>query len=332
MSNYFNYKKMLSYQACFNFIVAERGLGKTYGMLKYGIDQFRKNKSQFIYLRRYNSELERIGSKLFDAHLKNKEFNDDEGLTYKNFTYSINGQPFCYMVPLTREGHMKSVPMPDTKFIIYDEFLITNKSQHYINQEPVQLLSFVDSIFRERDPKIYFLGNASSHSNPYFDYFDIELPYHSDFALFKNNLMLINYAKNQAFRDNRRKSKFGQIIDGTSYGRYAIDNEFLHDDKNFIAKKTPNSWLFACIYINKRNYGLWIDNDNGNMYLSKKFDPNNPRAFCITQADHTEATRLATIRNSPWFKKMILCYKTNQLYFENINIKNYVLKAIRPWL
>lgn len=323
---------MLSYQASLNFIVTERGLGKTYGLLKEKTDRFIKNKEQFIYLRRYQSEIDEIGSHLFDYHIQNNEFGEEIGITYKNGVYSLNGNPFCFMYPLTKEGHIKSKPMPGIKAIIYDEFLITNRTQHYIPNEPVQLLSFIDSVFRKRDPKVYLLGNASSRTNPYFDYFHLELPYNSEYQLYKKGLILVNYARNPTYREQRRQTKFGQLIEGTSYGEYATNNAFLNDNNAFIAKRPPKSWLFACLYIDQRNYGLWIDSDSHNMYIAKAYDPKNPRCFAITPTDHTETARLATVKNSPWFKKMIECYRYSQLYFENINIKNYVMKAIRPYL
>lgn len=334
MSNsiYYNYKKLLSYQATLNFIIGERGVGKTYGLLKYFTERYLKTGDQFIYLRRYQSEIDEIGNKLFNYHIKNNEFGDDNVIGYSKEAYTMNGEPFCFMKPLTKEGHIKSVPMPNVKYIIYDEFLITNRSQHYIPREPTQLLSFIDSVYRERDPHVFMLGNASTQTNPYFDFFNLKLPYKSEFATFKDGLILVNYIQNKAYRDHRSKTKFGRLISGTTYGDYAINNQFLDDDHSFIAKKTPKSWLFACLYIERRNYGLWIDSDTCNMYISKSFDPKNPRCFAITPTDHTELAKLATVRSSPWFKKMIECYRYNQLFFENINIKNYVMKAIRPYL
>lgn len=314
-----------------NFIIGERGVGKTYGFLNHFAHRWIKNREQFIYLRRYQSELDEIGDKLFNYHIQNGEFGEHV-ITYANGTYSMDGEPFCFMKPLTREGHIKSVPMAGVKSVIYDEFLITNRSQHYIPKEPIQLLSFIDSVYRERDPHVYLLGNASSRTNPYFDFFHLKLPYNSEFATFKNGLILVNYIQNKAYREKRKASKFGKLIDGTAYGNYAINNQFLNDDHSFIDKRPTNSWLFACLYIEQRNYGLWIARDTGYMYVSKAFDPQNPRCFAITQTDHTELARLATVRNSPWFKTMIERYRNSELFFENINIKNYVLRAIRPYL
>lgn len=332
MSDYFNYKQVLSRQATLNFIIGERGVGKSYGFLKHVIERFLKTSKQFIYLRRYSTEIEDVKQDLFKYHVQNNEF-DEHIITYSKDKVLVDGKVAGFLLCLTSEGRIKSkAAFANVESVIYDEFLITNKTQRYINNEPKVLLSFVDSVFRERDPKVYCLGNASSETNPYFGYFNLRIPYQSEFKTYKNGLILVCYSQNQAFREKRRKSKFGQLISGTDYANYAIDNKFLNDNHDFIAKKSNKAWLFACLYLENRNYGLWIDSGTGKMYISTKFDPGNPRAFAITKHDHRETVRLVTIKNSPWFKKMIDCYRQNLLYFENINIKNYVLKAIHPYL
>ena len=64
---YYDYNKLYSYNALFNFIIGERGVGKTYGIMKKAVKDFIKtmndkveydesgNKisgpSQFVYLR-----------------------------------------------------------------------------------------------------------------------------------------------------------------------------------------------------------------------------------------------------------------------------------------
>ena len=59
---YYNYNDLFSYNAMFNFVIGERGVGKTYGILKKCVKDFINTMSnehprQFVYLRRYKSEL-----------------------------------------------------------------------------------------------------------------------------------------------------------------------------------------------------------------------------------------------------------------------------------
>ena len=57
---YYDYRKLLSYNALISFVIGERGVGKTYGAIKFAISDFLKNGHQFVYVRRYATELETL--------------------------------------------------------------------------------------------------------------------------------------------------------------------------------------------------------------------------------------------------------------------------------
>jgi hypothetical protein len=71
---FYNYDKLLSYNAILNFVVAERGVGKTYGAKKMCIKRFLRDGSQFVYIRRYKTELDTATSTFFEQLKNNKEF------------------------------------------------------------------------------------------------------------------------------------------------------------------------------------------------------------------------------------------------------------------
>lgn len=56
------------------------------------------------------------------------------------------------------------------------------------------------------------LANSVTITNPYFLFFDIKLPYNSDIATYKNGLILVQYMKNEEYRQKKKKSKFGQLV------------------------------------------------------------------------------------------------------------------------
>lgn len=82
MSIWWDCKKTLSYNCLFNFIVGARGVGKTFGSLKYAIEKFKKSpvddRDQFMYVRRFNTELKKLteqrGGRIFKAIMKEKNF------------------------------------------------------------------------------------------------------------------------------------------------------------------------------------------------------------------------------------------------------------------
>ena len=54
---YFTLQKIISYNALLNFIIGERGVGKSYDSKIFVAQRFIKRKKQFVYLRRYKTEL-----------------------------------------------------------------------------------------------------------------------------------------------------------------------------------------------------------------------------------------------------------------------------------
>ena len=96
MSNkveYYNFNRIRSYDALFNFILSGRGFGKTYNAKKMVIKNFLKKGEQFIYCRRYKTELQDI-KLFFDDILKSvKDFEElggfDFGMTLRDGGFRI---------------------------------------------------------------------------------------------------------------------------------------------------------------------------------------------------------------------------------------------------
>ena len=61
ISKYWDIPRTASHNCLFNFILGIRGAGKTYGMLKYLIERNIKYGYNFLYLRRSEEELKKIG-------------------------------------------------------------------------------------------------------------------------------------------------------------------------------------------------------------------------------------------------------------------------------
>ena len=77
MSMWWDLKNTLSYNALFNFVVGSRGCGKTYGFKKWAAEDFIKNGNQFIYIRRYKTEMNKKAKENFWAAVAH-EFPDHE--------------------------------------------------------------------------------------------------------------------------------------------------------------------------------------------------------------------------------------------------------------
>ena len=242
-----------------------------------------------------------------------------------------------FAIPLSIANILKSSSFDNVDTIIFDEFLIDKGCYHYLQNEVTQLLDVIETIARLRDIRVIFLGNAISITNPYFTYFNLTLPYNSEVNIAKrdkngNPLIIVYYAKNKIYREVKKESRFGQLIAGTDYGNYAIDNQFLRDSKAFIKKKTSVSKFYFILFINGKKYGIWCDYKEGFMYISNDYDPNCPIMFSINPDDHNENTLLIRCRTSPFFKSIIEHYRLAKLCFENQQIKNNVMNFINRHL
>lgn len=340
-SIYLDFEKPLSYNALLSFIITERGLGKSYGSKKFVAKRFIKRKKQFVYLRRYKTELKEAMMKndnpIFWEQIKNDEELKSHKFTNKKDTMYIDGELSGFAMPLSIANILKSSTYDKVDTIIFDEFLIDKGSYHYLQNEVIQLLDVIETVARLRDIRVIFLGNAISITNPYFTFFNLTLPYNSEVKIAKrdkngNPLIIIYYAKNQKYREVKKASRFGQLIDGTEYGKYAIDNEFLRDSKSFIRKKSKQCKFYFILVINGKHYGVWCDYKEGMIYISNDYDPNCPVRFSINHNDHDENTLLIRTRTSPFFKSIIEHYRLARLCFENQQIKNNVMEYLVKYL
>ena len=137
---YYDYDKISSYNATFNMIITNRGYGKTYGAKKRAINKFLKKGEQFIYVRRYKSELKKVKDKFFEK-VKN-EFPECE-FEVKGYNVYINKKLAGYLVPLSTSLSEKSNEYPNVTTIIFDEFLIDKAYIRYLDKEVETLLDLL---------------------------------------------------------------------------------------------------------------------------------------------------------------------------------------------
>ena len=334
---YYNFDKLFSYNFLLAFVIADRGCGKTFGAKVAMIKRFLKTGDEFIYLRRYKTELDMALGTFWDDIQSHGYFDDLELKVKKGkdlTKFTCDGVVCGYAVPLSTSNILKSTAFPKVKTIIFDEYMLDNSagSYRYIRNETTMMLDVIETVGRLRDIQVIFLGNNTSfYGCPYTAYFDLELPIGSEFRTFKDGTIVVNYVKNEAYREAKRNSKFGKLIAGTTYGDYAIDNKSLRDNNYFIEKRPPNSHFYGVLVINGTNLGLWF-NKNGYLYMSKDHDPNTVSKFVFDYTDHTESTIFNTARENMYMHACVKAYKQGLLKFENAKIKGIAVQLINRCL
>ena len=59
-SIFYDIAGLLSQRCIFNFVIGNRGGGKTFGSKKLVINRFKKSKHQFVWVRRYQTEIDTL--------------------------------------------------------------------------------------------------------------------------------------------------------------------------------------------------------------------------------------------------------------------------------
>lgn len=324
---WYNGNTTLSHNCLFNFIIGSRGVGKTYWSKKWQVKNFLKNKGQFVYVRRYKEELKGDSlEKYFDV-IKH-EFQDTT-FNVKGKTFYINGEVAGFAIPLSTALNKKSTEYPNVTSITFDEFLIEKGTYHYLQKEVEKFLGLYETVARMRENVIvFFLANATTVTNPYFLYFNIKLPYGSTF--YKKGDILFEYINNEEYLEEKSKTRFAQIIQGTDYAGYSIENKFLLDQTSLIEKKSGRAdFMFSMTY-NGYKLGVWISWSDGKLWVSYDIADHNRLHYAITLEDHSENTVLikALYKNSS-FKTFLESYRIGKVYFEDMNIKNITYEIIR---
>lgn len=271
--NFYNYNKILSYNAYWNFVVGPRGNGKTYGAKKKAIRDFISKGREFIYVRRYKEELGLAKDAFFDDLIVRDEFPDWDFRTNGRLaqmaprdTEGQDKRPWVnigYFVALSTGQSYKSVPFPNVWNIIFDEFILEKSGQHYLRSEADVFRNFYNTVDRGKDQaRVFFLANAISIMNPYFLDMGIkpdEMGEIGRMARLHDGTYYVAYhfIKDSVYAAQMEATKFGQFNKGTTYGDYANHAEFSDNHHELIEMKPEHAKPALSIESPEGTFSIW---------------------------------------------------------------------------
>lgn len=286
---WYSFDKINSYNSFFHFILTNRGFGKSYGAKQRCIDRFLKYGEQFVYVRRYKTELKKIG-KYFDDI---KERYPDHEFKVVGKTFYIDGKEAGFAIPLSTSLTEKSTAYPRVCTIVFDEFIIDKGHIRYLDNEVDVMLELVFTITRKRDNvRVYFLANNVSEVNPYFTYFNIKMPEGVKLKTFNEGTIVVEKNTDDVFITEMKGTKFGRLIKGTKYSDYAIENKSLRDSDTFVEKlPLKNCIPLSYIIYQGEKVQVWLDKKNNFYYCNSKI-VESTEALSLESDDHDENTTL----------------------------------------
>lgn len=328
---WYDKQQLLSHNKIMNMVMSNRGGGKTFHFTRWCIDDFKRTGKQAVWVRRYGTELTDdekgilVKNRFFDAV---KSFYPDDDLKIEGSTGMINGEPAIFFVALSTSRQMKSVNFPNVNKIIFDEFLITEGRNGYLKAEVEIFLDLYETVARLReDVRAVLLANNISIVNPYFLFWNIKPNKNKRFTI--KGQVCVEFFLDADFVAKKKKTAFGELVSGTRYGDYAIDNKALLDSETFIQEKTAKAEFMLGMKYNGNMYGFWVDYNEGLIFVNRQYDPSSYALYCLTKEDHdTNLLLIKSLNENKRVQRIVFAFRNGLIRFSDMQVKNQFYEYI----
>ncbi len=252
-----DYDVITANSSTLNFLIGGRRIGKTYGFLAHWLTH---GKSPFLYIR----STPRAVKNVFTAELSpftpiNADFDVtivpekipgtdiigiyDEVVTTKKGKLKPAGDPVGYACALSQIGDIRGFNLDNVTDIFYDEF-IKHPGEIIRNYADfgTMFLDILITVNNERETrgrrpvKSWLMGNSDNMSNPILYEFGLlpiiykmQIDGQSFYKDGKRGISIFLFL-DAPISDEYKKNSMGRLLEGTSYGEMAYENEFVNDD------------------------------------------------------------------------------------------------------
>lgn len=315
----------------YNFVIGLRGGGKTFYWKKKCLNDFINKGQQFMWLRRYQTELNEMGQ--WASALQRKGYFQDVKIEASKKYIKVNGEIAGYVGTLSKAQHLKSTEYPYVTKIILDEFLITQGSLRYLQDEAITLIDVVETVFRERDEGnlVVCIGNSISTVNPYFQTFGIKPNISKRYTMDEDTV--IELYVNEEYSQMKKNSRQGRIAMKTKWGQYAYENKFLNDDYAFIIPRTGKHNYVCGLKYEGRQYGVWSTEREGKpIYFVDNIVEKDALMLAVDYNDLDEKARFV---KTGWLKPQVdfikIMFNNGDVYYGSLEAKKdfyYIIKVL----
>lgn len=341
VSKYWDINKILPFNRCFNLINGKRSIGKSYTTQLFMLKRAINKGQEFVYIVRTQDEKKKgiLGS-AFEKVIANEFPKTTIESTTETMFLVIEDEDgnkektiLGYCIALTECVKIKKRSFPNVKFLMFDEYMLEEKQNiSYVNgwNEPDLLLSIYHTIDREQDKVICFLlGNNTSFYNPYHLHPAFKVPHVNKGEIWTSENVLFQWAVGSAeLEEEKSQSKFLKMIDTTKYGQYASKGDYIDDNLEFIKKRDDNARHYFNIIYNNTTFGIWLSQQNGEIYVSYKYDPSCKLNYAFDVQDHKENTLLTKDKRNTLLQWLASNFKRGNVKFESMEIKKRTENAI----
>ena len=288
---------------CF-LIVGGRNTGKTYGDLKYHLEE----KKTTCFLKRTNKDVDLLclGHKLGEktgnyevdlspyksinrdmgTNIKAYKIDDGLGAFYEDVDGAPAGSPKAYLMSLNAVHKYKGFDLSECYSITFDEFIPQNY-ERVSTKEGEQLMELYKTIARDRvergkeELKLICLANAVNVFNYTFDVLEVtdvvaEMSIkHQPYLYMEERGIFIRLLEtSEEMMQHERQTGIYRAMGQTAWGRMAFGNEFAFNDFSNIKRVSLKNYkpLVKLHYRSKQFY-IYVGNDSYYMTTARNKTP-----------------------------------------------------------
>lgn len=325
-TGYPNFDIQMRNNLTFNFIISARGVGKTYGMLKYAYE----NKIKFLFLRSTQTQVDLIKSKELNPF---KSIADDLNINfitrpinkYANEIVVFNGEDeeqIGIICGLSTFSNMRGFDASQIEAIIWDEF-IPETHERIIKNSGLAFLNAYETINRNRElsgrspVKATFLGNANRLDIPILLEMDLILTIekmikkHNEYYYNAERSISISMLYNSPISTQKMETALYRALpENNTYINMAISNKF-EIESDVLDIKSKNLKEYKPI-VTIGELTIYAHKSSGDLYISR-----HKSGSCVEY----DTTRMEIIRFLKAYSWIWLDYVNKRILFESYDVK-----------
>lgn len=254
-SGYIDFNYIMKDPNIFKFIIGGRGSGKTYGAIKWALD----NGKTMMFMRRTQTQIDLIRNDAFspfaavDRNIIVRNINKNLAGLYREEA----GAPFGYMCALSTISNIRGFDASEVDLIIYDEF-IGEAHERSIKHEGEAFLNAYETINRNRElqgkeaVKVLALANSNQLANPVFVELNLVSPVEK--MLKTGNSVYKNFQRNVSVYminsspvlDRKRETALYQLSGDSDFTKMALKNRFTTEEMDHIQPQDLRQFKLVC--------------------------------------------------------------------------------------
>lgn len=333
---YYRVDAIMTRNAVFNFIIGGRGIGKTFSFKEYGVRDYIKRGNQFIYLRRYKTELSTRQTYFADFAFKFPEY----GFRVNGFEAQMTRNPdvekphwetMGYFISLATSQQKKSVAYPRVRTIIFDEFIIEKGVVQYIKDEARVMLDFYSTVDRYRgNTRVFFLANSVSIMNPYFLEYDIDPRDGDKWIRKEDGFICVHIPDDAEFANAALGTRFGKFIANTDYAKYSVGNEFRDNGTELLGAKPSHAYYWITLETKSGTFSIWRDDfdERGLVFYIQEKRPKVESMFTL-EADRMDGDKTLLEYSDKITQYLRTAFKRGRVGFDKPKTKNAFIQIFK---